>query len=328
MYMCYHNSPSPTSYLLGTVNRAIGLLPFLLPGVLPLYDEMNKVNQKDDHAPVSISRTVGNHLRWLEKMLKKSKGVSISRNKMWEYADQDPLFVHINVLTTGFAIWIPQSNEAYKFSFESDRQVPETSLPALWLFAINYAVFQADRSHQAKINKILSTSGRIKIFVDSKEMVTLFETLKPHKTLDGLFLNVIQTIIEADKTVRVSPRNKEDTRLETLLSCILCENRSDFDNDYPEILLKNIELPLSLKEFLPEPTEPLTTRDYDPIRNESTSTRRRLKVKQELDLGHDREATRQIVKPSPRKYVLVLVGCITLVYLYYFNHDFDFLSVS
>ena len=159
------------------------------------------------------------------------------------------------------------------------------------------------------------------------EMVTLFETLKPHKTLDGLFLNVIQTIIEADKTVRVSPRNKEDTRLETLLSRIICENRSDFDNDYPEILLKSIELPLSLKQFLPEPTEPLT-RDYDPVRNESTSTRRRLKVKQELDLGHDKETTGQMVKPSLSKYVLVLVGCIIFMYLYYFNHGFDFLFVS
>lgn len=242
----------------------------MLPGILPLYDEMNKVNQNDLQSPVFISEDVRTHLKWLGKMMRTSKGISISRSRMWDYANQDPLFIYIDTRTVGFVIWMPQPDEALRFSFDDFKQISEASLPILWLLAINHAISDARLSFHPVTKKVLSCSGRIQFFVDSPEAVDLFENLKPSGELKKLFMSIMEAVIEGDIDIRVSQRNKEDKALETLLNHLHTESQDAFDELYPETILKNVRIPQHVKKFLPETIEALDD-DSSSIRSRISS---------------------------------------------------------
>lgn len=179
--------------LAGYLNWALNVYPMLRPGLSALYAKTAGKERQD--ALLWVNRDVVRELHWFASHLKESDGVYFLSSESWNYKrlPSSTLVAYTDASVSGMGFWFPSLNLGFTAPIPSYCQ----DCP---IFFIEALVVLAAIQHATHW---LSRGGRLAIFTDNFNSVSMFNTLSALPRYNWLLLSAVDTLLSHDIDFRV-----------------------------------------------------------------------------------------------------------------------------
>ena len=230
----------------GSLNWVFEVNPFLRMGITSLHSEMGRANKS--YGQVVITKRVASDLRWLARLLCKSRGVHFTRTIAWRPEDAyQTAYTHAS--TEGFGFWFPSTRHAYYYRFNAPIEV--TFVSPAHTFALICAIHTATKSW---IKGADGRPGRLALFTQDEATIKMFDKLHASDELHPLLLLGMKLLMKVDIDHVVSKAgNKHDFAFTARLSS---EPKDVLDVDYPDVRFRVYDIPTKLARRVPRSADP------------------------------------------------------------------------
>ena len=179
--------------LVGWMNWALNVYPLLRPGLSALYAKT--AGKLESHAKIWVNRDVVRELTWVVHHLLSADGVFFFKSVSWNFAHlpEDVLKVYTDASGDGIAYWFPVANVGFQSHLPGD--APAGTIFYFEALAVTSAIL--DAVHR------LPTDGRIAVFTDNLNTVSMFNSLAALPPYNWLLMVSVDAIINSHVDFRV-----------------------------------------------------------------------------------------------------------------------------
>ncbi|KAJ8582038.1 DNA/RNA polymerase [Rhizopogon salebrosus TDB-379] len=179
--------------LAGWMNWALNVYPLLRPGLSALYAKT--AGKLESRAKIWVNRAVVRELTWVVRHLLSTDGIFFFKSISWYFAHlpEDVLRVYTDASGEGVAYWFPSANLGFQSRLPGD--APIGTIFYFEALAVTAAIL--DAAHR------LPPDGRIAVFTDNLNTVSMFNSLAALPPYNWLLMVSIDAIIDSQVDFRV-----------------------------------------------------------------------------------------------------------------------------
>jgi len=173
--------------LAGWMNWALNVYPLLRPGLSALYAKT--AGKLESRAKIWVNRDVVHELNWVVHHLLSADGVFFFKSISWNFAHlpEDVLKVYTDASGEGIAYWFPFANLGFQSHLPGD--APAGTIFYFEALAVTAAIL--DSVHR------LPAEGRIAVFTDNLNTVSMFNSLAALPPYNWLLMVSVDAIIDS-----------------------------------------------------------------------------------------------------------------------------------
>ena len=179
--------------LAGHLNWALNVYPMLRPGLSALYAKT--AGKLHSRAQLWINRDVVRELLWIADHLRTSNGVFFLKSVSWSYRQLPPstFRAYTDASGSGLAYWFPDLHLG--FQAELPRSAPTGTIFYFEALAVTSAILDASRC--------IPPDGRLAVFSDNLNTVSMFNSLAALPPYNRLLLLAVDALLRAQIDFRV-----------------------------------------------------------------------------------------------------------------------------
>jgi hypothetical protein len=169
------------------MNWALNVYPLLRPGLSALYAKT--AGKLESRAKIWINRDVVRELTWVVHHLLSADGVFFFKSVSWDFAHltDDVLKVYTDASGEGIAYWFPTANLGFQSPLPCE--APTGTIFYFEALAVTAAILAAVQCSPP--------DGRIAIFTDNLNTVSMFNSLAALPPYNWLLMKSVDAIIES-----------------------------------------------------------------------------------------------------------------------------------